>query len=196
MLSESRGASLSVQTVANFCLAEEMKGVWAGLPDASCGDWHVLHTRSRQEKIVAADLAAMGIGHYLPLVREIRYYGNRKALVEVPIFAGYVFLRGTLEQAYLADRTRRIAQLIRVAAQERLDWELRNLHFALSRQAPVSPYPYLRKGVRVEVRSGPFRGLQGVIEEHRGDGRLALQVEMLGRAVSLEIDGALLEKVE
>jgi transcription antitermination factor NusG len=164
-------------------------------PSAAVGHWHVLHTKSRQEKVVAADLAAMGIAHYLPLVRQVRYYGRRKAKVAMPLFPGYVFLRGSLDQVYAADRTKRIANIIAVNAQDQLDWELRNLHLALSKDADLTPFPYLRKGVRVEVRSGPFRGLQGVIEGPAAESRLVLQVDLLGRAVSLEIEGALLDPI-
>lgn len=160
------------------------------------GQWHVLHTKSRQEKALAADLAAMRIAHYLPLVRQLRYHGNRKVSVEEPLFPGYVFLRGTLDQAYLADRTRRVASIIRVPDQKQLEWELANLHLALTRGAPLAPYPFLQAGVRVEVTSGPFRGLQGVIEERLGNDRLILQVAMLGRGVSLEIDGAMLQVLD
>jgi transcription antitermination factor NusG len=52
------------------------------------------------------------------------------------------------------------------------------------------------KLLRVEVRSGPFRGLQGVIEEVGRNDRLILQVQTLGRAVCLEIDGALLDPLD
>src|SRR3954469_20570981 len=44
----------------------------------SVGDWHVLHTKSRQEKILSEDLLALEIPHYLPLVKSVRYYGKRK----------------------------------------------------------------------------------------------------------------------
>jgi transcription antitermination factor NusG len=165
------------------------------LPSAEVGDWHVLHTKSRQEKVVAADLGAMGIAYYLPLVSQVRYYGRRKAKVAMPLFPGYVFLRGSLDQVYEADRTKRIANIIEVNAQEQLDWELRNLHLALSQEAALRPFPFLKKGVRVEVRSGPFRGLQGIIEGRATENRLILQVDMLGRAVSLEIEGALLDPI-
>lgn len=164
------------------------------LPEA--GDWFVLHTRSRQEKILAADLAAMNIGCYLPLVGHVRFYGRRKANVDLPLFTGYLFLRGSLEDAYRADRTKRVAQIIPVSDQRKLHWELANIHMAISAQAPLDPYPYLVVGTRVEVRSGPFRGLQGVIENRSRLTRLILNVEILGRAVSLEIDGSLLDPVE
>jgi transcription antitermination factor NusG len=47
--------------------------------------------------------------------------------------------------------------------------------------------------MRVLVRSGPFRGIAGVIERRGQGDRLILQVETLGRAVSLDLCGAMLE---
>lgn len=157
------------------------------------GQWFVLHSKPRQEKILAAALDAMQVGCFLPLLRQIRYYGKRRAVVEAPLFPGYVFLRGSLEDAYDADRTRRVAQVIRVADQQHIHWELENLYLAMSRSAPVQPYAYLKKGVRVEVRAGPFKGLQGIVAGTAGNCRLVLQVRTLSQAVSLEIDGSLLE---
>jgi transcription antitermination factor NusG len=160
------------------------------------GDWYVLHTKSRQEKTLADSLTAMGISHYLPLVVAARYYGKRKLSVELPLFPGYLFVHGSLDQAYEADRTGRVAQIIRVVDQHRIDWELKNLHQALSAKVPLSPAPFIREGVRVEVRSGPFRGLQGIVEGRGEGGRFLLQVHTLGRAVSLEIDRSLLDVID
>jgi transcription termination/antitermination protein NusG len=164
------------------------------LPDASFGQWFVLHTRSRQEKALAEDLAAAKIAYYLPLVRRVRVHGLRKAVVDLPLFPGYVFLRGMLEQAFVADRTKRVARIIKVADQEQLDWELRNLHLAITHEVSFETYSSLKRGVRVEVRAGPLMGLQGIVEERKRD-RLYVQVQMLGSGVSLEIDEALLDSV-
>jgi transcription termination/antitermination protein NusG len=158
--------------------------------------WFVLRTKSRQEKILAGELSARGIRSFLPLMNCTRYYGGRKMQVELPVFPGYLFLRGEVDDAYEADRTRRVAQIIKVVDQTRLDQELCNLRLALQGSAPLDPYPYLRAGVRVEVRAGPFRGLQGVVEPGGRRNRLVLQVEILGRAVSLEIDPSLLDVID
>ena len=157
--------------------------------------WYVLHTKSRQEKILANELGARSVKHYLPLIKRPRFYGSRKVTVEEPLFPGYVFLFGDIDQAYVADRTRRVANIIHVPDQRKFQWELDNIRLALSHDAPLDPYPHLTRGVRVEVRSGPFQGLQGIIEDKGKDARLILQVDVLGRAVSLEIHGALLEPV-
>src|SRR5262245_45462098 len=90
-------------------------------------EWHVLRTKCRQEKILFAELQAIGVGAYLPLISEVRFYAGRKAKVEVPIFPGYVFLRGSIEQAHLADRTKRVAQVLHVCDQVKLNSELRNI---------------------------------------------------------------------
>jgi transcription antitermination factor NusG len=164
-------------------------------PFVGPGQWHVLHTRSRQEKVVADDLSAMGVRYFLPLRHEVRFHGKRKAVVDAPVFSGYVFLRGSLDEAYMADRTKRIVNIIRVCDQEQLTWELSNLRLALSGHSTVQPYPYLQAGVRVEVKSGPLRGLQGIIESRLQNDRLILQVNTLGQAVSVEIDPTLLEIV-
>lgn len=182
--------------ISHVASKASLPGSQPAFPELECGVWQVLHTRSRQEKVVAADLAAMDIAHYLPLVRQVRMHGGRRVAVEVPLFAGYVFLRGSREQAYQIDRTHRIARILPVADQQRLDWELRNLHLALTKDAPLEPYPHLRQGTRVEVKTGPFRGLQGIVSGRIGGQRLVLQVDMLGQAVSLEIDGWVLEPLE
>ncbi len=157
--------------------------------------WHVLQTKSRREKKLASDLAAMRISCFLPLVRRISYYGRRKAEVEVPLFAGYLFLWGTNDEAYMADRTKHVARLIRVPDQATLEWELKNIRAAIEQRAPLLPHPYLQAGIRVQVTAGPFRGLQGVVDRMKSEDRLVLQVDAFGRAVSLEIDRTLLELV-
>jgi transcription antitermination factor NusG len=164
--------------------------------EAAAGLWYVLHTKSRQEKILAWALEAMNVACFLPLVRQVRYYGQHKATVELPLFPSYVFMRGQVDDVYRADRTKRVAKVIPVPDQCRLEWELRNVNLALQRDVQFDPFPHLVKGTRVEVRSGPLRGLQGLVEERVKPNRLILQVEMLGRAVSLEVDASLLDRVE
>lgn len=154
--------------------------------------WHVLHTKSRQEKAVAEFLAAAGIDHFLPLVRRARYYGRRKVVADLPLFPGYVFLRGTRDEAFAVDRTDRVARIIPVIDQGTLAAELANLREALERGAPLDHGRFIERGVRVEVAAGPFRGIQGIVEHPIGDDRISLQVTLLGRAAELQIERSLL----
>ena len=161
------------------------------------GTWFVIHTKSRQEKALAEDLVRLRVPHFLPTSRRQRRHGRRRTVVvDVPLFPGYLFVRGTLDQVYRADRTKRVANILRVLDQARMDWELQNLSRAVGCQGSLDPYPYLSVGRRVEVRSGPFRGLQGFVSDRMGANRLFLTVNVLGRAVGLEVDGSALEPVD
>ena len=158
--------------------------------------WYALKTRSRQEKALSRALAAAGVEHYLPLVERVRYHGHRKRSVSEPLFGTYLFLHGTREATFFALATRRVARVIPVADQALLGHELDQIRSALALQGELSPDRYLRRGQRVRVTGGPFRGLEGLVESLPKAQRLVLQIEALGRATSLEIDSGLLEPVD
>jgi hypothetical protein len=181
------------------CLPHLHAGRAKSAPDAAARHetgWIVLHTRSRQEKAVASQLTALGVIHFLPLLRQPRCYGRHKLAVDLPLFPCYLFLHGRPEQAYEPQRAGRLAQIIAVADQQTLDWELRNIRLALNAKAPLERHPQLSAGVRARVCSGPLRGLEGVIERRSRQNRLVLQVATLGMAVGLDIDSNLLEPLE
>jgi transcription antitermination factor NusG len=171
-------------------------GGYAPLPASDRGDWFVLRTRSRQEKILAGDLQAKRIGYFLPLKRVQRTYCGRRFYVEMPMFPCYLFLRGEVDDAYWADRTGRVAQIIPVADQPRLQDELTNLARALSSTEKLDPFPYLKEGTKVEIKSGSMKGIQGLVEDRNRRDRIILQVEALGRAVSVEVDAAIVDVID
>lgn len=166
------------------------------IADPTSERWHVLHTRARCEKAVARSLVAARVEHYLPLRRRVAYHGSRKRVVEEPIFASYVFLRGPAEAAYFAVSTKRVANVLPIPNQPRFERELRQLRLALEHGADLHPTAYLAVGQRARVIAGPFRGLEGLIEDRRNADRLLLQVAALGQATSLEIDVDLLEPAD
>ncbi len=157
------------------------------------GRWFVLHTKSRQEKVVAEFLTESHIHCVLPLVTKVTYYGKRKIKSDLPLFPGYVFLKGTANDAYSVDRTRRLVRIIPVFDQIRLDIELQSLAKALATDNTFDPHPFLVAGARVMVKSGPLRGVHGIIESRGKLHRLILQIEILGQAVSMEIEAGLVE---
>ena len=58
----------------------------------STGKWYAVLTRSRQEKIAARTLEALGIRHFLPLHAEKRQWSDRIQLIHAPLFPGYLFV--------------------------------------------------------------------------------------------------------
>lgn len=158
--------------------------------------WFVLQTKSRQEKVVCDFFKERQVEYLLPLVAKTTYYGRRKIKSELPLFPGYVFVRGALQDAYAADRTNRLVRIIPVFDQAKLEEELLSLTRALQVDQRFDRHPHLVAGVSVEVKSGPLQGVRGVVESRLKCDRLVLQVEILGQAISIEIDTDLLVILE
>lgn len=164
--------------------------------DSAGALWWVLHTKPRQEKALAQDLVERGLDHFLPLQPTVRYYGKRKFRVELPLFSGYLFLRGSLDEAIQADRTGRVASVIKVKDQVLLDKELAAIRLALEKGAVLTVSGMIAAGDHVEVTAGPFKGLRGIVERLGTHDRLLLGVHLINRAAVLEIDHGLLQRAD
>jgi len=163
--------------------------------DDSTGLWFVMHTKPRQEKALANALSIQNIQFFLPLIKQIRIYGHRRRQIDQPLFSGYLFLKGTKEQTYNAIDTRRVVRVIPVPDQTGLNHDLKQINRALQAEGSLDPYPFLKEGTRVRVKSGPFLGLEGMVDERKRGDRIILIVQTIGQATSLEIDASLLEAI-
>src|SRR5437763_6678953 len=56
-------------------------------------EWYALQIKPRSEKKAELQLRAKGIETYLPLVRQVRWWSDRRKIIETPLFAGYEFVR-------------------------------------------------------------------------------------------------------
>jgi transcriptional antiterminator RfaH len=167
------------------------------IPDNLPGSWWVAHTKPRNEKALAADLARLGIFHYLPLrKRETRSRRTRRISRSlIPVFSGYLFFNGREEQRQRALATRRIANVLAVTAQHRLVSELRQVHQALLAGVDVRWHREIRVGQAARVVEGPLIGVEGVIAGRLSKLRLVLNVEMLGQSISVEVSANQLEPI-
>src|SRR5271165_7627107 len=55
--------------------------------------WFALQTRSRHEKVVVQRLLDKGVTTFLPLVRQVHRWSDRRKTVEVPLFSCYLFVK-------------------------------------------------------------------------------------------------------
>ena len=169
-------------------------GLVVGADSTRC--WRVLHTRSRQEKVVARSLEQAGHECFLPLVKRAKYYGHRKRVTEQPLFACYVFLFAPLEASWPVESLGRVVNVIAVRNQGKLEREIGHIRRVLQEGGALDRAERMPVGSRVRVTSGPFKDIEGILERWGGKHRLVLQVEALGQAAGLEIEASLVEPVE
>ncbi len=161
------------------------------------GKWWVAHTKARNEKAIAKDLARTGVSYFLPLIPKVSKTPKGRTIRSMtPLFAGYVFFCGDEEARMACLRTNRAANIIKCKDQQTLISELSSIQKAIESGADLKPYNYIDVGQKCRVIAGPLVGAEGTVVQTLKETRLILQVEMLGQATSIDIESDLLEIIE
>lgn len=164
---------------------------------AECGTdqrWYVLWTHSHSEQLVSDQLTAKGFDPFLPKMDIWSRRGGVRRLIQVPMFPGYLFLRNAMsKQSYVEVRKTRGLVTVLGEGLDRLevvpDHEIDAIQRTLQAKLPVLPHPYLREGQRVRITRGPLADVEGLlIRTKPAKGLLVLSVELLRRAVAVEVD--------
>jgi len=112
------------------------------------------------------------------------------------MFPGYLFVRDAMSKTRYIDLLK-VRGIVRVleAGWSRLtpvpDEDIATIQRIVQAAVPVFPHSHLRHGDRVRVFEGPLTGLEGIFVQDRPlRGRLVVAMNMLGRSVAVEVDGA------
>lgn len=150
--------------------------------------WFVVHTRSRQEKALARYLVPLEIPFYLPSSENRVRRGGRNFVSYLPLFPGYMFLRGASAERAAAVRSNVIVRVLDAPDQSELHAELWNLRRLQLAGATLVPSPAIHPGDAVRVTEGPFRGYTGSVVSEQGRLRLIVSISMLRQSVAVELD--------
>ena len=157
--------------------------------------WFALYTRSRHEKIVQQELTKKGVETFLPLRKITRQWSDRKKIIEEPLFKGYLFVHAPFSERLTVLNTVGVVNFVRQGSEpaEVAEKELLTIRRFLEENIEVDPFPYLKQGERVYVRSGPFRGAEGFVVRKDSHCRLIISLDSLMQSVSIQIDQACVE---
>ncbi len=155
-------------------------------------NWYAIHTRSNYEKRISSLFTETGIENYLPSFREVHQWKDRRKVVDVPVFPGYLFLRfGDSSKARLAiARTEGVVRILGPGDKIEAipDRQIEDLRLLLSGGTECRAHPLLREGSWVRVKSGPLKNLEGLLVRAKNQARLVLSIALLSQSVSTEVD--------
>ena len=156
--------------------------------------WYAAYTLPRHEKAVAEQLNIRQVETYLPLYLSARRWAERRALVQLPLFPGYVFVRLRAGERIRVLDHPGVLRLVTFNGRPAPlpDGEIERLRDALE-LGKAEPFPFLVPGRRVRVRSGPLAGLEGTILRRKGRMRLVVSVEAIQRSIIFDLDATDLE---
>lgn len=159
--------------------------------------WYVIQTKPRQEVLAQQNLERQGYKCFLPRIKQWKKKRGERQLVEKTFFPNYLFIRLDLCTANTAPirSSRGVNKIVRFGNEmvpvsdpmidtikqrsEAEVFELDNLNF--------------KPGQQVQIENGALAGITAIFQEKRGEDRVLLLLNMLGKQQRLEIPTAALD---
>lgn len=152
--------------------------------------WYAAYTRANHERRVAAQLVERGVENFLPQYESVRKWKDRRVRLQLPLFPGYIFVHLTQQDRLRVLEVPGVAYLVSSAGRpvaipdEEFPWIRGLLNDGMS----AKPHPLLTVGRRVRVKNGPLVGAHGILLRRKGNFRLVISIDLIQRAVAVDMD--------
>ena len=161
--------------------------------------WYAAQTHARAEKKAVTQLQGKGVETFLPTVKEIHRWSDRRQVVEVAMLPGYAFVR-----AVLTPQTRlKVLQTFGVTSFVSFggeipsipDQQIEEIRLLSENNIGCSETPFIRLGQRVRVLGGCLEGLEGILVSRHGEKALVLSIDSIQRSISIAVGDYTLERI-
>jgi transcription antitermination factor NusG len=160
----------------------------------STARWYAAYTAPRHEKSVLQHLEGRSVASFLPLYASARVWNGRRAVVQAPLFPGYLFVCIAPEQRVKVLEVPGVLNI--VSSHGKLiplpGGEIEALRSALEIRKS-EPHPLLTRGKKVRIQAGPLRGMEGVIVRQTRKLRLVVSIECIMQSFAVELEASDLE---
>jgi transcriptional antiterminator RfaH len=162
--------------------------------------WHALYVNSRSEKKVAETLLSREIEAYVPLVKTMKQWSDRKKSVELPLLNGYVFVKIQPAQRDAVVQTKGVVNFVRSEGKIALirDYEIDRLkqlvELGYQLEAGGMRRQY-REGDRVKISSGVLKGIEGYVVDGSEHKQIEVLLESIGQCILVKLPGDILLSV-
>jgi transcription antitermination factor NusG len=111
--------------------------------------------------------------------------------LQLPLFPGYLFVRVPLRDQIRVLQVPSVVRLVGfgehpIALAEN---EIETLRKGLDGRW-AQPHPYLSRGKRLRIKSGPLAGMDGILLRRKGSFRVVLSIDLIKSSVAVEVDAA------
>lgn len=162
-------------------------------PATDTSDWFAIWTRSRHEHAVREQLEKRRLEVFLPTVTRWSRWKDRKKKIDWPLFPGYCFARFDPDNPLTILKCTGVVSIISFEGKPAPipSLEIESIRRLVGSELQFDPCPLLHEGQLVEVMHGPLKGVVGRLMRKDGArARLVLSVDLIGQAVSVEVDAA------
>ena len=154
--------------------------------------WFAVWTRSRHEQVVRQQLESHGVEAFLPTIARWSRWKDRRKKIDWPLFPGYCFARFDRAERLSVLKCTGVVNIVSVNGDIAAipDVEIDGIRRLVTSELQYDPCPLIHEGSMVEVVHGPLKGVVGRLVRKGAHARLMLAVDLIGQAVSVEVDAA------
>jgi transcription antitermination factor NusG len=152
--------------------------------------WYAIYTKHQHERAAAEVLVRKGFKILLPQYRSVHRWKDRNKTVLLPLFPCYLFVQTDLGRKLDILRTPGVFWLVESGgcACPVPENDIEGISKIIQGPARIAPHPFLKSGERVRIRRGALEGIEGILIKLKNQYRVVLSVELLRKAVAVEID--------
>jgi len=163
-------------------------------------NWYAIFTKPRSEKKVYQRMLDQDIEVFLPMIKTVRQWSDRKKSIEVPLISSYVFVNMPEKDLYMTlpiQGTVNVLKHLGKPAKIRAV-EIENLKIltGTSENHEISNCVNVLSGDSVEVINGPFMGLIATCIREGKNHRVVVKIDSLGSCFNVNIPLSFLRKIE
>ena len=158
--------------------------------NTSSTSWYAVYVKSRAEKKIALDFEYENINFYLPLVKKLKLWSDRKKWVEEPLFRSYIFVNIEQQDYYKVLQVPGTVKYITFegSAVAIPNAQINAIKYFLEENDPENiDSSKWQKGIKVEVITGSMLGLKGELIEVQGKNKVQVEIEAIGSYLLIQI---------
>ena len=135
-------------------------------------------------------LESQQVEAFLPTITKWSHWKDRRKRIDWPLFPGYCFVRFDAKERLPVLKLLGVVSIVSVNGEPAPipDHEIEGLRVLVESDLAFDPCPLIREGSLVEVTHGPLKGVVGRLLRKNERARLVLSVDLIGQAVSVEVD--------
>ena len=129
---------------------------------------------------------------FLPTAKRWSRWKDRKKQVDWPLFPGYCFVRFNGTERLPVLKCSGVVSIVSFDGDivPIPEHEIESIRRLVESDLQFDPCPLIREGMTVEVTHGPLKGVVGRLVRKGSHARLVLSVDLIGQAVSVEVDAS------
>lgn len=164
--------------------------------------WFVVYCKSREELRAQRNLTNQGVHSFFPKIVKEKMVRGKKKVVEEALFPSYLFVNISEQDKNFSSirSTRGINDFVKfgLSIATLPDQQIKQIEqlCQVNNKLAVKSVPLYKSGDKVEILSGPFKGLTAIFDIEDGLARSVLLLNILNQDNNISFKNSELKKTE